>query len=77
VDFVVFVVVFAVFIAGLALAIQGFVGKEINPDGRPISLALDPEQPGIAHPPERHPVRLFLIGVALIILAVGLGIILF
>ena len=34
-DFVVFVVVFAVFIAGLTLAIQGFVGREIYPEERP------------------------------------------
>jgi hypothetical protein len=77
VDFVVFVVVFAVFIAGLTLAIQGFVGREINPDGQPFAMALDLEQPGIDHPRERHPVRLFLIGVALMILAVVLGIVLF
>jgi hypothetical protein len=76
-DFVVFIVVFAVFIAGLALAIQGFVGKEINPEGQPFAVALDLERPGIAHPRERHPVRLFLVGVALMMLAVVLGIILF
>jgi hypothetical protein len=77
VDFVVFVVVFAVFIAGLTLAIQGFVGREIYPEGTPFAVAPDLDRPGIAHPRERHPVRLFLIGVALMILAVVLGIMLF
>jgi hypothetical protein len=35
----------------------------------------DLERPGISHPPERHPLRLFLIGVGLMVLAVVLGLI--
>ena len=70
------VVVMVVFFAGLVLAFQGFVGKEINPDGQPFAMPMDLENPGIAHPPERHGLRLFLIGLALMVFAVMLGIVL-
>ena len=68
-------VLFFLFIAGLVLAIQGFVGKEIYPDGRPFSMVFDPDHPGIHHPPERHRVRLLLIGLGLMASAVVIGII--
>ena len=70
------VVVMVVFFVGLVLAFQGFVGKEINPDGQPFAMRHDLENPGIAHPPERHPLRLFLIGLALMVFAVVFGIVL-
>ena len=69
-------VVMIMFFAGLVLAFQGFVGKEINPDGQPFAMPIDLENPGIAHPPERHPLRLFLIGLTLMAAAIVLGIIL-
>ena len=69
------VVVMVVFFVGLVLAFQGFVGKEINPEGQPFAMPIDLENPGIAHPPERHRLRLFLIGLALMVFAVVLGIV--
>jgi hypothetical protein len=75
-DFASTIVVFGVFFLGLVLAFQGFVGKEINPDGQPFAMRLDLERPGISHPPERHRLRLFLIGSSLMVLAVVLGVIL-
>ncbi len=69
------VVVMVVFFVGLVLAFQGFVGKEINPEGQPFAMPIDLESPGIAHPPERHRLRLFLIGLALMVFAVVLGIV--
>jgi hypothetical protein len=38
-------------------------------------LYVDPDQPGISHPPERHRLRLFLIGLGLMVLAVVIGIV--
>ena len=35
----------------------------------------DPEHPGMEHPPERHRLRLILIGLGLMVAAVLLGII--
>jgi hypothetical protein len=32
-------VVFVLFSLGLVLALQGFIGKEINPDGQPLPCA--------------------------------------
>jgi hypothetical protein len=73
VDFIVVIGVFAVFFWGLVLAVQGFVGGEpVNAEAFLIGRA-DPDHSGIVHPPERHPVRLFLIGVGVMILAVLLG----
>ena len=69
-------VVMVLFFAGLVLAFQGFIGKEINPDGQPFAMPIDLEHPGIAHPPERHRLRLFLIGLALMASAIVLGIVL-
>jgi hypothetical protein len=39
-------------------------------------MTMDLENLGIEHPRERHPLRLFLIGVVLMVLAVVLGIVL-
>jgi hypothetical protein len=72
-DLVPVVVVFGLFFLGLVLAFQGFVGKEINPEGQPFAMPLDLEQPGISHPPERHRLRLFLVGLGLMLVAVVLG----
>jgi hypothetical protein len=64
------------FFAGLVVLIQGFVGKEPY---RPSQMARPGYDPfgirkesfggagGMDHPPERHPVRLMLIGLALLI----------
>jgi hypothetical protein len=79
-DFMQFLVVFAVFFLGLVLAIQGFVRKEphaLDVPHNPRDLYGAPlgrfDDPGIVHPPEQHPVRLMLIGAGLMILAVVLG----
>jgi hypothetical protein len=74
-DFVWVAVVFGLFILGLVFAFQGFVGKEINAEGQWLRMPIDLDQPGIEHPPERHRLRLFLIGLGLMVLAVLLGIV--
>ena len=73
-DFVVVVVVFGVFGLGLVLAFQGFIGKEINAEGEPFGMPIDLDRPGMSHPPERHRLRLFVIGLGLMVLAVAIGI---
>jgi hypothetical protein len=74
-DFIIVVVVFGVFFLGLVLLVQGFVRKD------PVSrLDLDPYLRRFAQrtqglpPPERHPIRLMLIGAGLIGLSVVLAI---
>jgi hypothetical protein len=81
-DFVLAIVVFGVFFLGAVFAYQAFVGREINPDRTHAlrgllgdKLYVDPDQPGISHPPERHRRRLFLIGFGLMVLAVVIGIV--
>jgi hypothetical protein len=74
VDVVLVAVVFGLFFLGFVFAFQAFVGKEINPE-QWLRMPHDPDRPGIEHPPERHRVRLFLIGVALMVLAVVTGIV--
>jgi hypothetical protein len=69
---VIVIVVMVVFFVGLVLAYQGFVGKEISPQGQPFAMPIDLERPGISHPPERHRLRLLLIGVGLMVLGVVL-----
>jgi hypothetical protein len=69
---VIVIVVMVVFFVGLVLAYQGFVGKEISPQGQPFAMPIDLERPGISQPPERHRLRLLLIGVGLMVLAVVL-----
>ena len=71
VDFVVVVVVFVLFVAGMLFVIQGFVGKEIYPEG--LRFRADFDRPGISHPPERHRGRLMAIGGAMMVLAVLFG----
>jgi hypothetical protein len=68
--------VFILFLAGLVLVMQGFVGKEINPEGQPFAMAIDLEHPGVEHPRERHRARLMLSGAGLIATAVLLAIVL-
>lgn len=75
-DFVVVIGIFVLFVAGMVLAIQGFIGKEVNPQGQPFAMAIDLEHPGIAHPKERHRGRLLLIGGGLMALAIALGLVL-
>jgi hypothetical protein len=74
-DFLVVSGVFVIFLVGLVLVFQGIVGKEINPEGTPFRWSIDPQHPGIEHPPERHRVRLVVIGAGLMVLAVGIGIV--
>jgi hypothetical protein len=76
VDFVIVVGLFALFVLGLVFAIQGFVRKEIYPEGQPFAGLADFDRPGVVHAPERHPVRLFLLGVGLMVVAVALGLLL-
>jgi hypothetical protein len=73
-DFVLVVVVFGVFFLGVVFAFQAFVGKEINPEGQPFAMHIDLDRPGPSHPPERHRLRLFLIGLGLMVLAIVVGI---
>ena len=63
-------------VVGMVLLVQGFIGKEINPDGQPFAMPMDPDDPGIVHPPERHRGRLMVIGAGLMALAVVLGLML-
>jgi hypothetical protein len=75
-DFVLACVMFAVFALGGVLVFQGIVGKELNftPNWW---FKMDPEHPGMEHPPERHRVRLVLIGLGLMVAAVVFGMIVF
>ena len=72
--FVLACVMFAVLALGFVLVIQGIIGKEINftPNWW---FKMDPEHPGMEHPPERHRLRLILIGLGLMAAAVVFGII--
>ncbi len=77
-DFVLGCVIFAVFGLGLVLAFQGIVGKEFNlPAPFLGQMKPDPEHPGMHHPPERHRLRLVLIGVGLMVAAVLFGMMVF
>ena len=74
--FVLACVMFAVFALGFVLVLQGIIGKEVNftPNWwfrNPTGL----EHRGMEHPPERHRLRLILIGFGLMIAAVVFGII--
>jgi hypothetical protein len=71
-DFLKVVVVFGVFFVGGVLAFQAFVGKEL-PIERWMQGPPDPDNPGVEHPPERHRLRLFLIGLGAMVAAVVLG----
>ena len=74
-DFIVVIVVFGLFFVGLVLVFQGFVGKEVNPEGLPFAVPLDLDRPGVEHPPERHRLRLVLSGIGLMLGAVALGVV--
>lgn len=75
-DFVVVMALFAIFGLGIVFVFQGIVGGEIRSEGAVFGQPFDLEHPGISHPPERHPWRLVLIGLALIASAIGLGLVL-
>lgn len=75
-DFVLVMVIFGIFGLGVVLAFQGIVGKDIQTEGALFGRPFDLENPGMSHPPEPHPWRLVLIGLALMSCAIGLGIVL-
>jgi len=75
-DFVLVIALFAIFGVALVFVFQGIVGGEIRSEGAVFGQPFDHEHPGMSHPPERHPLRLVLIGLALMTGAVGLGLIL-
>ena len=72
-DVVKAIVVLGLFFLGLVLAFQGIVGKEMNLGW--LRMPIDLEHPGMNHAPERHRLRLVLIGVGLMAAAVGIGIV--
>jgi hypothetical protein len=76
VDFVIISVLFVVFGLGLVFVCQAIIGGEIRSEGGAFGLPLDLEHPGPSHPREKHPWRLAGIGLALIAIAIGLGVIL-
>ena len=74
-DFVLVMVVFGLFGLGFVLLFQGIVGKEVRSEGVIFGRPFDLDNPGMSHPPERHPWRLVLTGLALMASAIGLGLI--
>jgi hypothetical protein len=58
------------FLAGMVIAAQGVIGKEISSEGRVFGRD-DPDHPGVHHAPERHRLRLFLAGVGLMVVSVA------
>jgi hypothetical protein len=44
-----------VFFLGAVFAFQGFVGKKINPEGRPLAMPIDLDRPGISRTPDGLP----------------------
>ena len=75
-DFVLACVMFAVFSLGGVLAFQGIVGKELD-FTRWLMKPQDFDHPRMVHPPERHRLRLVVIGIGLMVAAVVFGIIVF
>ena len=80
-NMIVFAVMIATFFVGLLLAFRGIIGKEpqirVGPRPGQDIYGLPAEgfgKGGVVHPPERHSLRLALIGFALMILAVVFGI---
>lgn len=65
------VVLIAAFFAGFVLVCMGIVGKELPQSV--VSLPIDLEHPGPEHPRERHRLRLFLTGAALMVVAAVLA----
>jgi hypothetical protein len=72
--FVLACVMFALFALGFVLFIQGIIGKEINVTPN-WWFKGNPEHPGMEHAPERHRLRLILIGLGVMAAAVLFGII--
>jgi hypothetical protein len=66
---------FAILGLGIVFVFQGIIGGEIRTEGAVFGKPFDVEHPAISHPPERHPWRLVLIGLALMASAIGLGLI--
>ena len=73
-DFVLVMLIFGIFGLGFVLLFQGIVGKEIRSEGVIFGRPFDLENPGMSHPPERHPWRLILIGLGLMTSSIALGI---
>jgi hypothetical protein len=69
-DFVLGCVIFVVFGLGFVLAFRGIVGNELEVSPRRLSKP-DPDNPGIKHPPERHRLRLILIGLMIAAILFG------
>ena len=76
-DFVLACVMFGVFVLGFVLAFQGIIGKELNFPAPWLVQVQDPDHPGMQHPPERHRLRLVLIGLGLMVAAILFGMIVF
>ena len=75
-DFVLISALFVVFFLGVVFVCQAIVGGEIRSEGAAFGLPLDLEHPGPSHPREKHPWRLAGTGLALIAIAIGLGVVL-
>lgn len=75
-DFLLVTVIFLVFGLGVVSVFQGIVRGEFRSEGVIFGRPFDVEHPGMSHPPEQHPWRLVLVGLALIAAAIGLGMIL-
>jgi hypothetical protein len=80
-DFVIFALIFGLFVLGLVLVVQGIIGgdptfkRQFVPRAHKL-LEFQVVETQIKHPPERHRGRLILIGVATMVLAVVLVVIL-
>ena len=75
-DFVIISALFVVFLLGLVFVCQAIIGGEIRSEWAAFGRQFDLEHPGPSHPREKHRWRLAGIGVALIAIAIGLGVIL-
>ena len=62
-------VMLAVFGLGFVLVVQGIIGKELNFTPPWWFKSRTPNYPGMEHPPERHRLRLVLIGLGLMLAA--------
>jgi hypothetical protein len=73
-DAVIVVALFGVFLLGVVLVCQAIIGGEIRSEGAAFGHLYDLEHPGPSHPPDKHPWRLAGTGLALIAIAIGLGV---
>ena len=74
--FVIVSALFVVFLLGLVFVVQAIIGGEIRSEWGAIGGVFDLEHPGPSHPPEKHRWRLAGIGLALMAIAIGLGVVL-